>query len=329
MVVVSYNTRDHLLDCVASVYRAGAGGVIVVDNASNDGSPEAVLGAFPQVRLIRASSNLGYGAAANLGWRASSAPLVAVANPDLVVSEGALARLRLVLENDPRLALVGPRLENPDGSLYPSARRFPALTDAAGHAFIGWVRPHNRFSRRYKMLDEAYDQSRPGAGIDLVTTGPGPVADVGTPMEPAARHDVVSHSESVTGPVREVDWVSGAFFVARRFALEALGGFDEGYFMYMEDVDLCWRARRAGWRVAYVPRALVTHHQGAASGNHPYRMAIAHHKSLARYAWRTTQGADRAALPAVAVAVALRCGLALLRQAIGDHRGGPHRAGPS
>ncbi|MHB1784883.1 MAG: glycosyltransferase family 2 protein [Acidimicrobiales bacterium] len=289
VVVVSYNTRDHLVECVASLYRAGAGGVTVVDNASSDGSAQALRSAFPQAQLIQTGANLGYGAAANRGIQATSAPLVAVANPDLVVAEGALARLRLVLESSPMLALVGPRMENPDGSTYPSARRFPSLVEAAGHAFLGQVAPRNRFTRRYKMLEE---HQRDG----LEEHQPDGVA--------------------IPGPVRPVDWVSGAFFLARRTALEALGGFDEGYFMYMEDVDLCWRARRAGWSVAYVPNAVVTHHQGVASDQHPYRKILAHHRSLARYSVRTSSGAGRAMLPVVMGGLVVRAAITLGHKAL-------------
>lgn len=92
---------------------------------------------------------------------------------------------------------------------------------------------------------------------------------------------------------REVDWVSGSCFLARRSAWEAAGGFDASYFMYMEDVDLCWRLRKAGWAVAYEPLAKVTHVQGVSTNRHPYRMLLAHHTSMWRFAWRTTEGPSR------------------------------------
>ena len=94
--------------------------------------------------------------------------------------------------------------------------------------------------------------------------------------------------------------MSGACFLARRRALEELGGFDESYFMYAEDIDLCWRARRAGWGVAYVPDAVVTHLQGVSTARRPYRMLVAHHRSVFRFAARTERGWRRLALPAMA-----------------------------
>jgi len=95
----------------------------------------------------------------------------------------------------------------------------------------------------------------------------------------------------------EVDWVSGACFLARRSVLDDLGGFDERYFMFAEDMDLCWRARRLGWKVGFEPAAVVTHHEGISRRSHPYRMALAHHRSALRFAAKTTEGPRRLLLP--------------------------------
>jgi len=104
----------------------------------------------------------------------------------------------------------------------------------------------------------------------------------------------------------EVDWVSGACFLARRDALEELGGFDEGYFMFAEDMDLCWRAGRAGWRIGFEPAALVTHHEGVSRRRHPYAMALAHHRSALRFAVQTTTGPRRLLLPLAALGLGVR-----------------------
>ena len=95
----------------------------------------------------------------------------------------------------------------------------------------------------------------------------------------------------------EAGWVSGSCFLARRGALEELGGFDEAYFMYVEDMDLCWRAHDAGWGVGFAGTAAVTHVQGVSTARHPYRMMVAHHRSALRFTLRTTKGWRRAALP--------------------------------
>jgi N-acetylglucosaminyl-diphospho-decaprenol L-rhamnosyltransferase len=104
----------------------------------------------------------------------------------------------------------------------------------------------------------------------------------------------------------EVDWVSGACFLARRSALEEVGGFDEGYFMFAEDMDLCWRVDRAGWRVGFEPAALVTHQQGVSRRTHPYKMALAHHRGALRFASRTTPGPRRVLLPLAALGLGTR-----------------------
>ncbi|MGH9169321.1 MAG: glycosyltransferase family 2 protein [Acidimicrobiales bacterium] len=116
---------------------------------------------------------------------------------------------------------------------------------------------------------------------------------------------------------RPADWVSGAFFVVRRDAFESVGGFDETYFMYVEDVDLCWRLRQAGWEVWYEPSAEVVHEQGRSTARHPYRMLVAHHKSMWRYARRTATGPERGLLPLVAAGLAARLLLAWIEHLVG------------
>jgi len=277
-VVVNYNTRDHLLRCVASLRADGVEEIVVVDNDSVDGSG-AALAAVDDAVFVPTGANLGFGSAANVGAAATAGPLLLVMNPDAVVEPGAVPAMVDALNGDDGLAVVGPRVENPDGTCYPSARRFPELAVAVGHAFVGLVRPDNRFTRRYKMLD-----------VD---------------------RDVAA----------DVDWVSGTCLLARRSAFDAVGGFDESYFMYVEDVDLCWRLHRAGWRVGYEPRARVVHTVGASSDLAPYRMIAAHHRSLLRFAARTSTGARRLLLPFVAVGLAVRTVLAWAQRA---QRGLPH-----
>ena len=92
---------------------------------------------------------------------------------------------------------------------------------------------------------------------------------------------------------RDADWVSGAGFLVRRSAFAAVGGFDEAYFMYVEDVDLCWRLHRAGWGVLYVPSARAVHEQGRSTSRRPYRMMAAHHRSILRFAVRSSEGRER------------------------------------
>jgi N-acetylglucosaminyl-diphospho-decaprenol L-rhamnosyltransferase len=115
--------------------------------------------------------------------------------------------------------------------------------------------------------------------------------------------------------VVEADWISGSCFLARRSALEELGGFDEAYFMYLEDTDLCWRAHHAGWGVGFTGAAAVTHVQGVSTARHPYKMMVAHHRSALRFTVRTTSGWRRALLPLAVVVLGLRLGMATARLA--------------
>jgi N-acetylglucosaminyl-diphospho-decaprenol L-rhamnosyltransferase len=110
---------------------------------------------------------------------------------------------------------------------------------------------------------------------------------------------------------RDVDWVSGAAVWLRRQALDEVGGWDERYFMYVEDVDLCWRLGRAGWRVAYEPAGVVEHVVGVSTGSTPYRMIAEHHRSLLRFASRRFTGARRLLLPPAAAFLGLRALLAM------------------
>ena len=108
----------------------------------------------------------------------------------------------------------------------------------------------------------------------------------------------------------DADWVSGAFFLVRRLAFESVGGFDERYFMYLEDVDLCWRLHRAGWRVRYEPDAEVVHEQGRSASRHPYSMLLAHHVSMWRFARRSADRSEKMLLPLVFLGLLVRVVLA-------------------
>ena len=254
-VVVNYNAGQALVACVESLLAdTSAGGppeIVVVDNASDDGSADALASSHPEVTLVRAPRNLGFSRANNLGVAATYAPVVAAVNPDVEVDPGTAGALLERLAAAPDLAAVGPRVRNPDGSQYPSARVVPSGIDAIGHAVLGPIWPANPFTRRYRRLD----------------------ADWSSP--------------------RDVGWLSGSALWFRRAAFDEIGGWDEGFFMYLEDVDLCARLTEAGWRVAYEPGGSVLHLQGLSTARHPYRMIIEHHRSAARFAGKHWHGCRR------------------------------------
>ena len=274
--VVNYNAKAYLLECVSSLREERVAEIVVADNGSVDGSEEAVRSADPGVTYVQTGANLGYGTGVNRAVARSDGeqPFLLCLNADARLEPGALAAMLGAFDARPEVGIVGPRIEDPDGTLYPSVRTFPKPLDAVGHAVLGMVWESNPFTRRYRMLD-----------LD---------------------HEVPA----------DVDWVSGSCFVIRRACWESIGGFDEGYFMYAEDVDLCWRARNAGWEVAFEPAARAVHVGGVSTDRHPYRMIAEHHRGLLRFARRTSTGTERLLLPLMALGLVARTPLAWLHRAL-------------
>jgi N-acetylglucosaminyl-diphospho-decaprenol L-rhamnosyltransferase len=267
-VVVNFESGDALTECVRSLLADDSAGgppeVVVVDNGSTDGSVATLRAAFPDVTVLGPGANLGYARAANVGAAATRAPVVAVLNPDTVIERGTAAAMVARLRDAPRLAAVGPKLRNPDGSRYPSARSTPSLGDAVGHALLGGIAPGNRFTRAYRQLDVDEDLARP------------------------------------------VEWVSGAAVWLRREALDRVGGWDEQFFLFFEDVDLCRRLEADGWEVAYEPAGHVVHAVGGSRARRPVRSVMAHHRAAYRFAAKWWHGPRRVLLPLAAAFLAAR-----------------------
>lgn len=245
IAVVSWNTRDALASCLRSIepeVRAGTATVTVVDNASDDSSAELVREQFPWAELIASPSNLGFGAAANLAARRSSAPWIAVANADIELTPGALAALLAAGERDASAGILAPRLVLPDGSTQHSVYPFPTL---------GFTLAFN---------------------IGLVGLFPA-LAD---------RHALQGRWDPERA--RPVDWAIGAFLLVRRGVWERTGGFDPSQWMYAEDLDLGWRAARAGWHTRYEPAARVRH-AGAASTSQAWGDARQERWVRSTYGW--------------------------------------------
>ncbi|HVB06885.1 MAG TPA: glycosyltransferase family 2 protein [Acidimicrobiales bacterium] len=284
-VVVNRDGGDSLLGCVESLRAAGVEQVVVVDNASSDGSPARLVAADPAARLVPTGENLGYGRAANRGAARTEAPYLLVCNPDLVAHADAVKVLVAELEQRPEVAAVGPKILDVHGAVYPSARAIPSLVTGAGHALLAPFFPDNPWTRSYRLAE-----ADPGSG-------------------------------------REVDWVSGAFLLLRRVAFESVGGFDERYFMYVEDLDLCWRLGRAGWKVRYAPEAVIVHEQGQSAARHPLRMLAAHHRSTWRFECRHARGLERALLPVIGLALLARLGVTGVRELARGRTERPERQG--
>ena len=226
VIIVSWNVRDLLRRCLQSILKAEdlQLEIVVVDNASSDGSPEMVRDEFPQVHLVANDENRGFTAANNQGLALSQGRALLLLNPDTEAIGDALVTMLEYMQAHPEAGMVGPRLLYPDGSLQSSRRRFPTFATALVESTVvqEWWRD-NAILRRYYMLDTA-DEA-----------------------------------------VQAVDWVVGACLLVRRECYEQIGGLDEGFFMYSEELDWCRRAKTAGWEVIYLPTATILHHEGKSS----------------------------------------------------------------
>ena len=160
IIIVNYNTGDYLERCLASLetHRGDVGiDVLVIDNASVDGSHTRAIAAHPWARLIGNQENIYLSPAWNQGIRATDAPYVLLLNPDTEWWVGTLADYVAVARAHPRAGIVGPMIRNLDGTVYPSGRPLPSVVDAVGHGFVGPIMPDNRFTRRYHM--EGWDRT--------------------------------------------------------------------------------------------------------------------------------------------------------------------------
>ena len=238
VIIVSYNTRRELAGCLESVHAhppAGLGRVVVVDNASFDGSPVYVRQTWPTVHLHALEKNVGFGAANNIAIRESKADFVLLLNSDTVVPPGALDKLigRLTATS---ASAAGPRLVDANGRVEVSF----------GSMLTPWAEAVQRRRVRLSRRDD-----------------------------PSARRRIAA----LTSREREVDWISGACFLADRRAVVEAGLFDERYFMYEEDVDLCAALRARGGRILFTPQAEVVHVGGRSAGARPDGVRAIYHRS--------------------------------------------------
>jgi N-acetylglucosaminyl-diphospho-decaprenol L-rhamnosyltransferase len=257
-VVVSYRSAGTLRGCVESLLESPELRITVVDNASPDESL-ATIADLDEIDVVRSPRNGGFAYGCNLGAARGTAPYLLFLNPDARIDAASVHALSDVLRDDPRAALVGPRILGDDGALAYSRRRFPRLRSTFAKAlFLHRVWPLAAWTDELVRDLAAYE--RPGT----------------------------------------VEWVSGACMLVRRDAYAALGGFDEGMFLYCEDTDLCLRLWQAGHSVRFEPRALVRHVGGASSGAGETQAVAA--RSRVYYA-RKHRGAGYARLETLGVAL--------------------------
>lgn len=242
VVVVSWNVRDYLSECLSSVYAdfrySGINGdVWVVDNGSTDGTLDVLANLFPHTHVIANQNNVGFGAANNQGMKAAAAAaprFYFLLNPDTLVRPGAQGEMVACLERCPKAGMVGPRLVYRDGRLQHSAFSFPGIAQLL---FELWSLPPALYETR---LNGRYPRRfyRPDA----------------TPFT--------------------VDHPLGAAMMVRRDVAEKTGGFDETFHMYCEEIDWSWRIRNAGWSVYTVPAAEIVHYGGESTKQVPARSIV-------------------------------------------------------
>jgi GT2 family glycosyltransferase len=247
VILVNYNDRRHLAPCLEAVSATIVPipfEILLVDNASTDGSVEAVAAEFPSVRLIRNATNPGFGAANNRAVRESSGEYLLFLNTDTILQSGAVAALFEVLVSDSNAAAVGPLL------------------------FAGPGRVQVSFGKRVDFLGQLIQKSI---------------------LNPFYKKKLNAESR-----IREAGWLSAACLLCRRSAFDEAGGFDERFFIYFEDIDLCRRLRLAGWRLLFVPGARVFHEGGATTGARAGESRLEYRKSqVAFYEKHASRGSLR------------------------------------
>jgi len=246
VVLVNYNSGRLLRDALESIL----GGekkdnieIIVIDNNSRDSSLEEARRLFPQVTYIINRKNFGFSKAVNQGLRTAKAEAVLLLNPDTAIGSKTLQEMADFLDKSPRTGIIGPKLLNPDGTRQLSCRSFPGI--------------ENAIFNRYSPLTRIF------------------------PGNKFSRKYLLSRSED--SQLKEVDWVSGACMMIKKFLLDEIGLFDENFFMYCEDIDICLRAKKAGWEVYYLPQTQAVHQIRNGKRRASLKSIIDHHLSMYKF----------------------------------------------
>lgn len=247
VVIVNYNTGGYLADCVQTVLPQ-VQEVIVVDNASGDESVALCAQRFsgnPALQIIRNADNLGFAAGCNIGARRAGGETLLFLNPDCFVEQDAVLHLSRVLDSSPDIGMVGGLLLNSDGTEQGGGRR------AIPTPWRSFVRAFGltRFSSRW----------------------------------PELFFDFHLHKQPLPPQAIDVEAISGACMLVKRAAIDAVGLWDEGYFLHCEDLDWCMRFRNKGWRVLFVPQARVTHAHRVSSRSRPIFVEWHKHKGMMRF----------------------------------------------
>lgn len=236
IIIVNWNTREILQNCLQSIYDQTADikfEVIVVDNASTDGSAEMVKQNYPQVRLIENAENLGFAAANNQGIAVAAGHYVLLLNSDTVILDNAVAKTVKVADAHPEAAVVTCRVLSKDRNLQPTCFMFPSLLNLLlSSSYLYKLFPKSRFFGREHMTWWTREDER------------------------------------------EVDVATGCFMLVRREAIQQVGILDESFFVYGEETDWCYRFKQAGWKILFTPCAEIIHLHGASSSQNKSKMLL-------------------------------------------------------
>jgi len=244
-LIVSRNSKDDLLRCLKTFFASADVPVeaIVVDNDSSDGSPAAVTDEYPQATVLVQAKNLGYGRAANVGLERCQGRFVLLLSPDVTVEPQCVGRLADQLLTRPDAGAVGPRLVLPNGKLDPDSRRAFPVPSTLFYQTVG--------------LSKLFPKSKRFGRHNM---GHLPLDDV-----------------------HEMDAGSAACLMLRRSALDRVGFFDPRYFMFGEDLDLCYRLRLGGWKIFYLPSATATHHARPLPADRRRQVSYERHRAMWTY----------------------------------------------
>jgi GT2 family glycosyltransferase len=246
IIIVNYNAEKLLRECLESVFRFQKDlnfEMILIDNHSQDGSMEMVKKRFPQVRLVENKRNLGFSAACNQGIKSSRGRYLLLLNPDTEFTGGGVTGMIEFMESHRPAGICGPRMVDPEGKVQFSCRSFPSYLTA--------------ISSRQSVLNRLF------------------------PDNPLSKTYLLKDRNG--SRQSEVDWVSGSAMLVRREVFEKIGLLDESFFMYVEDVDFCYRAKKANLQVHFVPEVTIVHHIGQSTRRRRMRMRVEHHRSMYRF----------------------------------------------
>lgn len=268
-IIVNYYSSASLKNCLESVYQTLGKitfEVIIVDNSQNDPGMASLKESYPQVRVIQNVTNVGFAKANNQAVLSALGKTLLFLNPDTILADQSIEEMVAHLASNPDIGALGPKVLNTDGSLQYSCRRFPTLMTG--------------LFNRYSLLSRWFPSNRYTVQYLMKD---------------------YNHDEN-----REVDWLSGCCLMVPRAIFEKADGFDEHYFLFNEDIDLCRTIGQNGYKVTYFPRAKITHHVSTSNNKVPARIIIKRHRGMKHY-YEKHHGKNPVIKIAVNIAITLRC----------------------